>query len=415
MAVRPSVLKIFLVALRLGCTAFGGPVAHLAYFRDEYVRRRGWLDETHYADLVALCQFLPGPASSQTGFGIGYLQRGLAGGLAAWLGFTLPSAVLMIAFAYGVSTWGTLARHGGWLHGLKVAAVAVVAQAVWSMGKNLCPDWPRRALALATAAFALCLPSAWTQMILIALGATTGWLWFRHRIADDAAGHRQQDQPVSDSRDPVPSTFFARTGWLALFFVLLTALPLLAHFTSNPWLAVFDRFYRTGALVFGGGHAVLPLLEQEVVAPGWLTHDQFLAGYGAVQAMPGPLFTLSAYIGTVMNVGPNQSSGPGPHGWVGGIWALVAIFLPALLLVAGALPFWRTLRHRTGAQAALRGANAAVVGVLLAALYNPVWIAGITDRKSFAFALVAFAALQSGKIPVWLVVALMAAMGAAWL
>ncbi len=390
---RPSLLEIFLVALRLGCTSFGGPAAHIAYFRAEYVGRRRWLDEAHYADLVALCQFLPGPSSSQTGFGIGYLRRGLPGGLAAWLGFTLPSALLMIGFAYGVAALGNLAT-AGWLHGLKVAAVAVVAQAVWSMSRNLCPDWPRRAVALIAACLVLWLPFAWSQMAVIALGATGGWLLFK----------------TADSAPPAPATVAAdrRTGLICLitFLALLGLLPILAHASANPWLGVFDRFYRVGSLVFGGGHVVLPLLEREVVAPGWLTHDQFLAGYGAAQAVPGPLFTLSAYLGAVMTHGPG--------GWVGGVWALLAIFLPALLLVSGVLPFWQTLRHRPAAQAALRGANATVVGVLLAAFYNPVCTAGITGGHSLGLAAAAFVALQLGKVPVWAVVLALAALGG-WL
>ena len=394
---RPSLPEIFLVALRLGCTSFGGPVAHLAYFRKEYVEKRGWLDEAHFADLVALCQFLPGPASSQTGFGIGYLQRGLRGGLAAMLGFTLPSAMLMIGFAYGVSALGDL-ETAGWLRGLKVAAVAVVAQAVWLMSRNLCPDWPRRALAVAAAATVLWLPSAWSQMVVIAGGAAVGWMWFR--VGSPLVGGPSLSGPAT-SAGPTSGL-----SCLILFFILLLGLPILAQATANPWLEIFDRFYRAGALVFGGGHVILPLLEREVVAPGWLTHDQFLAGYGAAQALPGPLFTLSGYLGAVM--------AHGTGGVCGGLWALLAIFLPALLLVAGALPFWQKLRHQSGAQAALRGANAAVVGVLLAALYHPVWTSGITGGSSLGLAGAALVALLSKKIPVWAVVLASAAAGA-WL
>ncbi len=390
---RPSLFEIFTVALRLGCTSFGGPAAHIAYFRAEYVGRRRWLDEAHYADLVALCQFLPGPSSSQTGFSIGYLQRGLPGGIAAWLGFTLPSALLMIGFAYGVAALGNLGA-AGWLHGLKVAAVAVVAQAVWSMSRNLCPDWPRRAVALIAAGILLWLPFAWSQMAIIALGATAGWLLFK----------------TADSAPPGPATVTPdrRAGLICLmtFLALLGLLPVLAHVSANPWLGILDRFYRVGSLVFGGGHVVLPLLEREVVAPGWLTHDQFLAGYGAAQAVPGPLFTLSAYLGAVMTYGPG--------GWVGGGWALLAIFLPALLLVSGVLPYWQSLRHRPAAQAALRGANASVVGVLLAAFYNPVWTTGINGGRSLGLAVAAFVALQSGKVPAWAVVLGLAGLGG-WL
>lgn len=386
---RPTLLEIFLVALRLGCTSFGGPVAHLGFFHREYVERRRWLDEAHYADLVALCQFLPGPASSQTGFGVGYLQRGLAGGMAAWLGFTLPSAVLMIGFAYGVAALDDLA-DAGWLHGLKAAAVAVVAQAVWIMGRSLCPDWPRRALALGAAGLVLGTSGPLIQLAVIVAGAALGWGFLR--------GGPALPGPEHDAG--------RKSGLVCLvvFFLLLAGLPFLAHATSAPGLEIFDRFYRTGALVFGGGHVVLPLLEQEVVAPGWLTHDQFLAGYGAAQAVPGPLFTLSAFLGTVMTHGPG--------GWPGGLLALGAIFLPALLLVAGVLPFWQTLRRQPNAQALMRGANAAVVGVLLAALYDPVGVSGLTDGRSLVMAALAFAALQSGKIPVWAVVIVTAALGA---
>ncbi len=395
MPVRPSLPEIFLAALRLGCTSFGGPVAHLGYFRTEYVDRRRWLDDAHYADLVALCQFLPGPASSQVGFAVGWLQRGLAGGLAAWVGFTLPSALLMTAFALGVTRLGPLGA-AGWLQGLKTAAVAVVAQAVWLMGVRLCPDLPRATLALGAAAGLLLLPpAAWTQVAVIALGAGLGWWWFRAGREEAAA--------------PGPAVGSRRIGalWLAAFFLLLAGLPVAAGLTGNPWIAIFDRFYRVGSLVFGGGHVILPLLEREVVAPGWLSHDQFLAGYGAAQALPGPLFTLCAYLGALLRVGPGG-------GW-GALWAVVAIFTPSVLLVAGALPFWQEVRRQPGAQAALRGANATVVGVLLAALYQPVWTSGIVGMRSLALAVVIFAALQMWKLPPWVVVIAAAGLGQAFL
>jgi len=401
----PSVAEIFLASLRLGCTSFGGPVAHLAYFREEFVVKRRWLDEAHYADLVALCQFLPGPASSQTIFGLGYLQRGLAGGLAASLGFTLPSALLMIGFAYGVTM---LADPGsaGWLQGLKAAAVAVVAQAVWAMSRALCPDWPRRALALGAAALVLWLPFAWSQLAVIAAGAMIGWLVMNRSPGGGTISPAGSGPRTPHPAGPVGPPPFSGMFCLILFFALLLALPWLAHATANPWLEIFDRFYRAGAMVFGGGHVILPLLEREVVAPGWLSHDQFLAGYGAAQAVPGPLFTLSAYLGAVM--------AHGPGGVLGGVWAVLAIFLPALLLVAGVLPFWQRLRHQPGAQAALRGANATVVGVLLAAFYDPVCKAGLTGGWSVALAVVGLVALLSGKIPTWALVAASAAFGA-WL
>ncbi|MBL9213933.1 MAG: chromate efflux transporter [Opitutaceae bacterium] len=393
---RPSVVEIFLVALRLGCVSFGGPVAHLAYFRREYVEQRRWLDEAQYADLVALCQFLPGPASSQTGFGIGYLQRGLAGGIAAWLGFTLPSALLMIGFAYGVAALADFSA-AGWLRGLKTAAVAVVAQAVWAMGRGLCPDWPRRLLAVAVAAFVLWLPSAWNQMAVIALGALAGACL---PAGAPGAGRAPGAAPAGSGRKQ-------GAACLAIFLVLLLALPALARLTPPGWADTFDRFYRVGSLVFGGGHVVLPLLEREVVAPGWLTHDQFLAGYGAVQAVPGPLFTFSAYLGAVMSHGPG--------GWTGGLWALTAIFLPALLLVAGVLPFWQAVRSRPRLRSAMQGANAAVVGVLLAAFWQPVCVTGVADARSGGLAVTAAVALFSGRVPVWAVVAAAALLGAAFL
>ncbi len=406
MALRPSLVEIFLVALRLGCTSFGGPVAHLAFFRQEYVVKRRWLEEENYADLVALCQFLPGPASSQTGFGVGYLRRGLAGGLAAWLGFTLPSALLMIGFAYGIGSLGHL-ETAGWLKGLKVAAVAVVAQAVWSMWRSLCPDLPRSILAGASAGLLLLLSQTGVQIAVIATGAAIGWLLFRQPERGRGTDRRAVRPSGGPSGPALPAIIC-----LGLFFVLHLGLPLLARSTGNPALEILDRFYRTGSLVFGGGHVVLPLLEREVVAPGWVTHDQFLAGYGAAQAVPGPLFTISAYLGTVMNHGSAHSTGSGLAGVIGGLWALIAIFLPALLLVAGALPFWQALRHRAEAQAALRGANAAVVGVLLAALYHPVGTAGITDGRTLGLAAAAFVALQWGRIPAWAVVGAAALLGA---
>lgn len=394
---QPSLLEIFLVALRLGCTSFGGPVAHLAFFHREYVEKRRWLDEAHYADLVALCQFLPGPASSQTGFGVGYLQRGLIGGLAAWLGFTLPSAVLMIAFAHGVGSLGNLAA-AGWLHGLKIAAFAVVAQAVWTMSRTLCPDWPRRIMALAAAALVLWLPWTGSQIAVIAAGAMAGWILFGQAAASEAMS---SVQAAAQSTRPVKGGMVC----LLLFALLLIGLPANVRITNIPALAVFDGFYRAGALVFGGGHVVLPLLEHTVVTPGWVTPDQFLAGYGAAQAVPGPLFTFSAYLGAVMSAGPG--------GIPGGLLALFAIFLPALLLVAGALPWWQAGRAQPGIRAAMRGANASVVGLLLAALYHPIGTNALTDVTSGALALIGCFALQSGRIPAWLLVPALAGLGAA--
>ncbi|MBS0477723.1 MAG: chromate efflux transporter [Verrucomicrobia bacterium] len=376
--------------LKLGCISFGGPVAHLSYLHDEFVTRRRWLEEAAYADLVAMCQFLPGPASSQLVFALGMHRAGLAGALLASACFTLPSAVLMILFAYGVAALGGLA-HAGWLHGLKLAAVAVVAQAVWTMGRKLCPDRARLAVALLSAALMLVLPGAAVQVALIALGALAGWALYRREVVSV----------------PAPGGLARHHGWaagaLVVFAALLVVLPVIATATGSRPLAVFDSFYRAGSLVFGGGHVILPLLRAEVVPPGWVSDNAFLAGYGAAQAVPGPLFTFAAYLGTVMHGGPGA--------WLGGLWCLLALFLPAWLLIGGALPFWQLLRGRAWAQAALRGANAAVVGVLLAALYNPVWTSGVTGARDVAALLLAFALLEVRRAPSWLVVALMAAAG----
>jgi chromate transporter len=391
----PSAGQIFLVFLKLGLTSFGGPVAHLGFFREELVQRRRWLKEESYADLVALCQFLPGPASSQVGYAIGLLRGGTLGGLAAWLGFTLPSAAALIAFAYGVAALGEV-QQAGWLQGLKVAAVAVVAKAVWGMAIQLCPDRPRATLALMAAMAALAWPTSITQILIILAGGALGWLLYR-----DAAG------PVA--LDSGGRTISRRQGaiFLTAFFALLFGLPLLlAWFPSTP-LQVFESFYRSGSLVFGGGHVILPLLQAEVVPPGWISDDGFLAGYGAAQAVPGPLFTFAAYLGAVM--------APAPGGWLGGLWALVAIFLPSVLLVQGALPFWETLRRMPAAQAALRGTNAVVVGLLLAALYDPVWTKGIHGVADFIVGLAAFGLLHFWKAPPWLVVGLSLAAGLAFL
>jgi chromate transporter len=392
---RGGVGEVFAVFLRLGLTSFGGPVAHLGYFHEEFVVRRRWLDEKSYVDLVALCQFLPGPASSQVGIAVGLSRAGYPGALAAWLGFTLPSAVAMVLFAYGVSVVGD-AAGSGWLHGLKVAAVAVVAQAVLGMARALAPDRERATLAVAAAAIVLAFPSAAGQIGAILLGAIAGITLLR---GDATTGHASLPLAVSRS---------VAAGALVVFFVLLIGLPLASSVVQSQSLALFDAFYRAGSLVFGGGHVVLPLLQAEVVPRGWVSNDAFLAGYGAAQAVPGPLFTFAAYLGAVM--------GPPPNGWVGALLCLVAVFLPSFLLVIGALPFWEDLRSRPAAQAALKGVNAAVVGLLLAALYHPVWTAGITRAADFALAAAAFLLLFMWKTPPWLVVILCAVGGAviAW-
>lgn len=374
---------VFLIFLRLGLTSFGGPVAHLGYFRHEFVSRRKWMTERTYADLVALCQFLPGPASSQVGIALGLSRAGYGGAFAAWLGFTLPSAIALILFANGLAAYGD-SVPAGLLAGLKIAAVAVVAQAVWGMARNLCPDVTRITLMAASACVALLAAYVWTQMAIIVIAALLG-LWLAK--PSPQAPH-----------DVLPMTVGRHAGvfMLGLFFVLLFALPALASAMPGQALALFDAFYRAGALVFGGGHVVLPLLQAEVVPSGWVDENMFLAGYGAAQAVPGPLFTFAAFLGAAMT----QS----PAGWAGGLICLVAIFVPSFLLVIGALPFWEQLRRNVRMQAALAGVNAAVVGLLLAALYQPVWTSAIHAPKDIALALVAWVALMFWKLPPWLVV-----------
>ncbi len=385
-----SFLEVLGVATRLGLTSFGGPVAHLGYYRDEYVVRRRWLDERTYADLVALCQFLPGPASSQVGMGIGILRAGLPGALAAWVGFTLPSAVAMVAFAYGVAALDP--RESGWLHGLKVAAVAVVAQAVWGMARALCPDRERATMAVLAAVVMLVWPVTVAQLAVIVLGGLVGW-----RIVPPPPDPPRSDVEVGVSRG-------LGIAALTLFGALLVGIPLLRLLVASPAVALVDAFYRAGSLVFGGGHVVLPLLQAEVVPTGWVSDEQFVAGYGAAQAVPGPLFTFAAYLGA-------RAEGP-PGGLAGAALALVAIFLPSFLLVVGALPFWDAFRRRQAFQAALAGVNAAVVGLLLAALYRPVWTSAIEAPEDLGLALVAFALLAFWRTPPWLVVVLCAAGGA---
>ncbi|MNF54402.1 putative chromate transport protein [compost metagenome] len=340
---------IFLIFLRLGLTSFGGPIAHLGYFRDEFVTRRQWLTERSYADLVALCQFLPGPASSQVGMALGLSRSGYSGALAAWAGFTLPSAILLILFALGISNYGDIIAPGV-LHGLKVVAVAVVAQAVWGMARNLCPDALRITIMAITTCVVLLVPSAWGQIGSIVVAAFAGLLLFKPARAAE--------------HDPLPIKVGYRAGlfWLSLFFALLVGLPIMSQMLLNQTLSMVDAFYRAGSLVFGGGHVVLPLLQAEVVPSGWVSNETFLAGYGATQAVPGPLLTFSAFLGASMSAEPS--------GWVGGLICLLAIFLPSFLLIVGTLPFWEQLRRSVHIQAALLGINAAVVGLLLAALYH---------------------------------------------
>lgn len=386
-----SALQVFSIFTRLGFTSFGGPVAHLGYFREEFVERRKWFDEQTYADIVALCQFLPGPASSQVGIAIGLTRAGIRGALGAWLGFTLPSAILLILFAYSVSTWGDIA-DSGWLNGLKIVAVAVVAQALWGMATNLCPDRERATIAIIAAILVLSWPFVGMQIGVILLGGLIGWQFLA----------RSELGAITPLRVPITRTFAISS--IVLLLLLLGGLPLARLIADSYSLDLVDSFYRTGSLVFGGGHVVLPLIQSEVVPPGWVHPDDFVAGYGAAQAVPGPLFTFAAYLGAV--------STASPAGWAGGIIALVAIFVPSFLLVFGALPFWDQLRTRTGFQTALKGINAAVVGLLLAALYDPVFTSAILRPLDFALALVAFTLLAFWKFPPWLVVLLTAAGGA---
>ncbi|MBF0400791.1 MAG: chromate efflux transporter [Magnetococcales bacterium] len=391
--------EIFFAFLRLGLTSFGGPVAHLGYFRQEFVVRRQWLDEAAYADLVALSQFLPGPASSQVGMGLGLSRGGYGGLLLAWLGFTLPSALIMLLFAYGVGSVQQLAT-GHWLHGFKVVAVAVVAQAVWGMAKTLCPDRNRATFALLAALLTLSWPTALGQVGAILAGALGGWLWLREPNPTTTA------QPTATKTLTVPISKGAGLFFLLLFFLLLLLLPVLATHFPHPMIALLDSFYRSGALVFGGGHVMLPLLQAEVVSPQWINKELFLAGYGMAQAIPGPLSTFAAYLGAAMAFGPG--------GWLGGTLAVITIFLPSLLLILGAMPFWALVRHWAGVQSALRGVNAAVVGLLLAALYHPVWTSGILSVHDFSLGLAAFGLLHWWRLPPWLVVFLTAT-GAVWL
>lgn len=384
-----SARSVFAVFLRLGLTSFGGPIAHLGYYRTEFVERRRWLSEAAYADLVALCQLLPGPASSQVGFAVGLSRGGLLGGVAAWLGFTLPSAVAMVLFAQGAAAL-TGPLSGGMLHGLQVAAVAVVAQAVWSMARSLCPDRPRATIAVVATLVVTATPTAIGQIAAILAGAAAGaWLC------------REAPAVAASARLSIPVSRTLAVAALEVFALLLIGLPIAAAVWAVPALAVAEAFYRAGALVFGGGHVVLPLLHASVVEPGWVSENAFLSGYGAAQAVPGPLFTFAAYLGAIMT------------GWVGAALCLVAIFLPGLLLVLGVLPFWASLGRGAFMRACLRGVNAAVVGVLLGALYDPVWTKAIGGPADFALALMAFTLLVVWKAPPWLAVLVSAAGGAA--
>ncbi|MFJ5622707.1 chromate transporter [Peribacillus loiseleuriae] len=370
--------EVLLISTRLGLTSFGGPTAHLGYFRNEYVERRKWIDEKSYADLVALCQFLPGPASSQVGIGIGVMRAGVLGGILAFIGFTLPSALVMILFA--ILLEGFQLGNSGWIHGLKIVAVAIVAQAILGMALNLTPDIKRKAIALFALVGTLMWQSVFSQIVVILLSGLVGYFIYKQ--------HKESNEPTTYF--PVSRRFGIIC--LTFFFGLLIILPILREVSSLHWIAIFDSFYRSGSLVFGGGHVVLPLLEREFVTGGWMDEEAFLAGYGAAQAMPGPLFTFAPYLGAVIN------------GWLGGILATIAIFLPAFLLIVGTLPFWDTLRHNPNIKGALLGMNAAVVGLLLAAFYQPIWTSSILVPMDFAFAAILFSMLAFWKLPPWIIV-----------
>ena len=382
--------EVLFVATRLGLTSFGGPIAHIGYFREEYVVRRQWLSDARFAELVALCQFLPGPASSQLGIAIGYGRAGYLGALLAWLGFTLPSAAAMILFAYGVTEFG--GEDAGWLRGLQIVVVAVVANALWGMANQLAPDRPRITIAVLAAIALLVLGGVAAQLSVIAAGAALGLIFLRPASGEAAS------PPVR--RRGIGAAALA----LVLFAGLLVLLPVASRIVTDPVLEAFESFYRSGSLVFGGGHVVLPLLQAEVVGPGWVSADDFVAGYGAAQAIPGPLFTFSAYLGTIMAITKTA--------WLGGLIALTAVFLPSFLLVLGLLPLWDRVRTIQSVRRALMGVNAAVVGILLAALYDPVFSGSIASATDFALAAAAFALLSFWKVPPWLVVLLAAAGGA---
>jgi chromate transporter len=388
-----SPLEVLLVFFKLGLTCFGGPIAHIGYFREEFVARRRWIDEQAFADLVALCQFLPGPASSQVGFSIGLMRAGYWGALAAWTGFTLPSAFALVLFAYGANAISGPVGTG-LLHGLKLVAVSIVAQAVWGMARTLCTDRQRASIAVVAALIILFNTSAAAQLGAIALGALAG-LWLCRGSA-----------AVVTTRMPAPVSRAVGLTALTAYVVLLVGLPILGAELTSSGIALFNDFYRSGALVFGGGHVVLPLLHEAFVAPGWLSNDAFLAGYGAAQAVPGPLFTFGAYLGAVMS--------PTPHGLGGAVLGLIGIFAPGILILLGALPFWDAFRKRTGAQATMRGVNAAVVGLLGAALYSPIWTSSVRTPGDFGIALVGFVLLTAWRAPPLVVVVVSAIGGIAF-
>jgi chromate transporter len=394
-SLRTHALEIFLVFLRLGLTSFGGPIAHLGYFRQEFVEHRKWLTEQAFADLVALCNFLPGPTSSQVCYSIGMMRGGIPGAICAWTAFTFPSTIIMLLAAHGIR-WASGGQGAGWLHGLKVVAVAVVAQAVWSMATKLCTDRIRISFAFGAAVIILLTGTSWVQVLTIALGALAGWKLIS----------AQPPPERSDTFTRLPNRTQSITS-LAIFVFCLLIVPLLAAGKPDGWLPLFDSFYRTGSLVFGGGHVVLPLLQAEVVPKGWEDNSTFLAGYGIAQALSGPLFSFAAYLGAAKSGSPT--------GWLAGLWCVFAILLPPMLLVTGLLPLWSRLRTSSVAQSLLAGANSTVVGILLAALYQPIWTSAIDSAKSLALALILFAGLQIWKIAPWILVLIGAVIGGLFL
>lgn len=379
----PTTVKIFFIFLKLGLISFGGPIAHLGYFREEFVRKLKWISDSAYADLVALCQFLPGPASSQVGMALGLSLRGVRGAIAAWLGFTIPSALLMILFGIMLTNTHSNATMP-WIHGLKIVAVAVVAQALWGMGKSLCPDKKRASLAVLSCVGISLIHGSFGQLLMIFIGGMIGLIFFTPA----------KNLPAYELSVPLKKC--SGLIILLLFFVLLTLLPLLSYYSNNYLLHLFSSFYRIGSLVFGGGHVVLPLLQAEVVPSGWVSNSTFLAGYGAAQAIPGPLFTFAAFLGAVSNQFPN--------GWIGGSIALSAIFLPSFLLIIGVLPIWESVRQHPSMQRAIIGINASVVGLLLAAFYNPIWSTAILSLHDYLLAMVSFFLLEFWKMPVLIIV-----------
>jgi len=390
-------VKIFFVFLRLGLTSFGGPVAHLAFFRTEFVERRQWISEKDYADLVALCQFLPGPASSQVGLAVGYYQRSYAGALAAWFGFTLPSALLMMMFAIGINQYQIPL---GALQGLKLVAIAVVAQAIWAMGRSFCGGLWTLLIALGVTLILVLFPSLLVQFAVILVAAIVGVLLFTDKSTSVLT--KQPEEAKGTTRESVkakPSTILM----LLVFLGLLVAMPILAASSGHEEIILFDIFYRVGSTVFGGGHVVLPMLQAELAPNGLVAADQFLAGYGAAQAVPGPLFTFAAFLGSATPLIDNP--------WLGGLLCLVAIFLPSFLMVLACLPYWEVLRHYSPIQSALVGINAAVVGILAATFIKPLVLTTVSSVFDVAFVVIVFVALQRYKLPPWLLVIVGALVG----